>query len=281
MTNFGSLLNLVLPNLDRSRRQLFNDAKIVKFGQNLVQKFLISQILWVLGTVGAQDANRQFEIAQEMEQVTNFTFSKFNLNQCFKLLNFIFLKFGGRNRKWGEDEVPSVPPHFQQTSRFFQFFISNFYFLKNISEKSVYKSGVFNGLGERHVKICASVFGKNKGHLSSGSGAQSLFFDFELDLVLMNNLIIFEFVFFWSFSFWFRVGKMSECPHLGNDAIFVESLNSLKTIYSPWERNKKKHWLQRKTRIRFSGKVSWDSSHHQNTSVVALNDEEVDAALHR
>ena len=34
---------------DRSRRQLSNDTKIVKFGQNLVQKFLISQILWVLG----------------------------------------------------------------------------------------------------------------------------------------------------------------------------------------------------------------------------------------
>ena len=52
MTNFGSLLNLVLPNLDRSRRQLSNDTKIVKFGQNLVQKFLISQILtWVLGCI--------------------------------------------------------------------------------------------------------------------------------------------------------------------------------------------------------------------------------------
>ena len=50
LTNFGSLLNLVLPNLDRSRRQLSNDTKIVKFGQNLVQKFLISQILWVLGS---------------------------------------------------------------------------------------------------------------------------------------------------------------------------------------------------------------------------------------
>ena len=47
------LLNLVLPNLDRSRRQLSNDTKIVKFGQNLVQKFLISQILWVLGSTSA------------------------------------------------------------------------------------------------------------------------------------------------------------------------------------------------------------------------------------
>ena len=46
----GSLFNLVLPNLNRSRRQLSNDTKIVKFGQNLVQKFLISQILWVLGS---------------------------------------------------------------------------------------------------------------------------------------------------------------------------------------------------------------------------------------
>ena len=49
LANFGYLLNLVLPNLDRSRRQLSNDTKIVKFGQNLVPKFLISQILWVLG----------------------------------------------------------------------------------------------------------------------------------------------------------------------------------------------------------------------------------------
>ena len=39
----------VLPNLDRSRFQLSNDTKIVKFNQNLIQKFLISQILWVLG----------------------------------------------------------------------------------------------------------------------------------------------------------------------------------------------------------------------------------------
>ena len=46
----GYLLNLVSPNLDRSRRQLFKNTKIVKFGQNLVPKFLISQILWVLGT---------------------------------------------------------------------------------------------------------------------------------------------------------------------------------------------------------------------------------------
>ena len=49
LANFGSLLNLVLPNLDRSRRQLSKNTKIVKFGQNLVPKFLISQILWVLG----------------------------------------------------------------------------------------------------------------------------------------------------------------------------------------------------------------------------------------
>ena len=33
---------LVSPNLDRSRRQLFKNTKIVKFGQNLVPKFLIS-----------------------------------------------------------------------------------------------------------------------------------------------------------------------------------------------------------------------------------------------
>ena len=49
LANFGSLLNLVLPNLDRSRRQLSKNTKIVKFEQNLVPKFLISQILWVLG----------------------------------------------------------------------------------------------------------------------------------------------------------------------------------------------------------------------------------------
>ena len=45
LAKFGYLLNLILPNLDRSRRQLSNDTKIVKFGQNLVQKFWIWKML--------------------------------------------------------------------------------------------------------------------------------------------------------------------------------------------------------------------------------------------
>ena len=39
--NFGSLTNLVLPNLDRSRSQLSQNTKIVKFGQILVHKIKI------------------------------------------------------------------------------------------------------------------------------------------------------------------------------------------------------------------------------------------------
>ena len=59
MANLWFLFNLVLPNLNRSRRQLSNDTKIVKFGQNLVQKFLISQILtWVLGFINSTDSQR-------------------------------------------------------------------------------------------------------------------------------------------------------------------------------------------------------------------------------
>ena len=58
LANFGSLLNLVLPNLDRSRRQLSKNTKIVKFEQNLVPKFLISQILRVLGSQNRSDAAR-------------------------------------------------------------------------------------------------------------------------------------------------------------------------------------------------------------------------------
>ena len=69
LANFGSLLNLVLPNLDRSRRQLSKNTKIVKFEQNLVPKFLISQILRVLGSqkssAAAGNAKRDRPLRQE------------------------------------------------------------------------------------------------------------------------------------------------------------------------------------------------------------------------
>ena len=68
LANFGYLLNLVLPNLDRSRRQLSNDTKIVKFGQNLVQKFLISQILWVLGCCFCRNPMPNLPISNFLEK---------------------------------------------------------------------------------------------------------------------------------------------------------------------------------------------------------------------
>ena len=38
LAKFGFLLNLVWSNLDRSRSQLSNDTKIIKFGQILVHQ---------------------------------------------------------------------------------------------------------------------------------------------------------------------------------------------------------------------------------------------------
>ena len=44
LANLGLPLNLVSPNLDRCRRQLSNDTKIIKFGQNSVHKIENSYI---------------------------------------------------------------------------------------------------------------------------------------------------------------------------------------------------------------------------------------------
>ena len=56
-----------MSNLDRSQFQLSNDTKIVKFGQNLVQKFLISQILWVLGAL-AENTKKHLATPPQLNQ---------------------------------------------------------------------------------------------------------------------------------------------------------------------------------------------------------------------
>ena len=57
LANLGSFFNLVLPNLDRSRRQLSNDTKIVKFGQILVDQIQNSYIKIFVGfRLGSQSS---------------------------------------------------------------------------------------------------------------------------------------------------------------------------------------------------------------------------------
>ena len=100
MANFGYLLNLVLPNLDRSRRQLSNDTKIVKFGQNLVQKFLISQILWVLGRECIWSQQRAEAVtAAESQQVLRAAAESL---QAAKNLEFSHLARMAREKKKAE-----------------------------------------------------------------------------------------------------------------------------------------------------------------------------------
>ena len=88
LANFGSLLNLVLPNLDRSRRQLSKNTKIVKFEQNLVPKFLISQILRVLGVRQNQFKwLRQTFLAKNLRRLKKFNIEIFD--QCQEWIQII------------------------------------------------------------------------------------------------------------------------------------------------------------------------------------------------